>query len=167
MRWRRRNKSFRLQVTGNSKTHSFHVLVSFVVGRLGLSICWESSWFEPPPFLPPPAQPLWMMLHTISQWASLSTAFLHSNGDRGVGILPSTTTRTIIHLHWTTSSSRPQPIDPASWPDKFPAKSHCSKCGLCETSYMTHVVDACNIDCLEATVMVGHEIHMIWFGRRE
>ena len=58
-------------------------------------------------------------------------------------------------------SSRPQPIDPAFWPSKFPAKSHCSKCGLCETSYVTHVKDACaflgegmkrNIDGLEEIV---------------
>lgn len=55
----------------------------------------------------------------------------------------------------------PRPIDPGGWPEKFPAKSHCSKCGLCETSYVTHVKDACaflgegmkrNIDGLEATV---------------
>lgn len=54
--------------------------------------------------------------------------------------------------------SNPKPIDPTSWPDKFPAKNHCSKCGLCETSFVTHVTDACaflgdgmrrNIDGLE------------------
>ncbi|KAL7521097.1 hypothetical protein ACHAWX_005787 [Stephanocyclus meneghinianus] len=55
----------------------------------------------------------------------------------------------------------PKPIDANSWPDKFPAKTHCSKCGLCETEYVTHVVDACaflddgmkrNIDGLESVV---------------
>lgn len=37
----------------------------------------------------------------------------------------------------------PTPIDPSGWPDRFPAKVHCSKCGLCETSFVSHVVDAC------------------------
>ena len=117
------------------------------------------------------------MLHVITQWTWLSAAFLHSNGGGGVGILPPTTTRTTIVLHLTTSSSRPQPIDPASWPDKFPAKSHCSKCGLCETSYVDHVVDACaflgegmrrNIDGLEATVhgRTRNAQDMVWEGRR-
>ncbi|KAL3827070.1 LOW QUALITY PROTEIN: hypothetical protein ACHAXA_007577, partial [Cyclostephanos tholiformis] len=58
-------------------------------------------------------------------------------------------------------SSKPQPIDPAFWPEKIPGKSHCSKCSLCETSYVTHVRDACaflgdgmkrNIDGLEGFV---------------
>ncbi|EED95522.1 hypothetical protein THAPSDRAFT_14482, partial [Thalassiosira pseudonana CCMP1335] len=43
----------------------------------------------------------------------------------------------------------------------FPAKNHCSKCGLCETKYVTHVIDACaflgegmkrNIDGMEERV---------------
>lgn len=54
----------------------------------------------------------------------------------------------------------PQPIDPSGWPDKFPAKEHCSKCGLCETTFVSHVTDACaflgngmaRIDNLEAAV---------------
>ena len=62
-----------------------------------------------------------------------------------------------IHLH----STKPQPIDPSGWPERFPAKDHCSKCGLCETTFVSHVTDACaflgdgmarNIDGLEATV---------------
>ena len=73
------------------------------------------------------------------------------------------------------SYSQPQPINPNAWPDKFPAKSHCSKCGLCETSYVTHVTDACaflgegmkrNIDGLEATVH-GRKRNvndMVWDG---
>ena len=36
-----------------------------------------------------------------------------------------------------------KPIDPLDWPDRFPAKEHCSKCGLCETSFVTKVKDAC------------------------
>jgi coenzyme F420-reducing hydrogenase beta subunit len=37
----------------------------------------------------------------------------------------------------------PTPIDPSGWPDRFPAKEHCSKCGLCETSFVSRVSDAC------------------------
>ena len=37
----------------------------------------------------------------------------------------------------------PTPIDPSGWPDKFPAKVHCSRCGLCETSYVSEVTEAC------------------------
>lgn len=36
-----------------------------------------------------------------------------------------------------------QPIDPSAWPDRFPAKEHCSKCGLCETSFVKDVTVAC------------------------
>mmetsp|Transcript_29705 Transcript_29705/g.50634 ORF Transcript_29705/g.50634 Transcript_29705/m.50634 type:complete len:506 (-) Transcript_29705:65-1582(-) len=62
-----------------------------------------------------------------------------------------------IHLH----STKPQPIKPSGWPEKFPAKEHCSKCGLCETTFVSHVTDACaflgdgmarNIDGLEKAV---------------
>ena len=35
------------------------------------------------------------------------------------------------------------PIDSAGWPYKFPAKEHCSKCGLCETSFVSYVKEAC------------------------
>ena len=41
------------------------------------------------------------------------------------------------------SSFSARPIDGAAWPDKFPAKDHCSRCGLCETSFVQHVKDAC------------------------
>jgi len=44
-----------------------------------------------------------------------------------------------LHLH----STKPKPIDPSGWPEKFPAKDHCSKCGLCETTFVSHVTDAC------------------------
>lgn len=37
-----------------------------------------------------------------------------------------------------------RPIDPAGWPHKFPAQEHCSKCGLCESSYVSYVKDACS-----------------------
>ena len=40
-------------------------------------------------------------------------------------------------------AATPTPIDPSGWPDRFPAKDHCSKCGLCETSFVSHVSDAC------------------------
>lgn len=40
-------------------------------------------------------------------------------------------------------AASPIPIDPLGWPDKFPAKEHCSKCGLCETSFVANVTDAC------------------------
>jgi coenzyme F420-reducing hydrogenase beta subunit len=42
-----------------------------------------------------------------------------------------------------TVKATPTPIDPSGWPDRFPAKEHCSKCGLCETSFVSHVSDAC------------------------
>ncbi|KAL7533588.1 hypothetical protein ACHAXR_005331 [Thalassiosira sp. AJA248-18] len=59
--------------------------------------------------------------------------------------------------------------------DKFPAKNHCSKCGLCETTYVTHVTDACaflgegmkrNIDGLEESVhgRVRKLDDMVWEG---
>jgi coenzyme F420-reducing hydrogenase beta subunit len=35
------------------------------------------------------------------------------------------------------------PIDPSGWPERFPAKEHCSRCGLCETTYVKNVNDAC------------------------
>ena len=35
-----------------------------------------------------------------------------------------------------------KPIDANGWPDRYPAKEHCSKCGLCETSYVSHISDA-------------------------
>lgn len=49
----------------------------------------------------------------------------------------------------TTSTSSilqavaPIPIPSSDWPDKFPAKEHCSKCGLCETSFVQHVTSSC------------------------
>jgi coenzyme F420-reducing hydrogenase beta subunit len=36
-----------------------------------------------------------------------------------------------------------KPIDPQGWPERYPAKELCSKCGLCETSFVTEVKDAC------------------------
>lgn len=37
----------------------------------------------------------------------------------------------------------PKPIDPKYWPERFPAKEHCSKCGLCETSFVSSVDTSC------------------------
>ncbi|CAM9824315.1 unnamed protein product, partial [Heterosigma akashiwo] len=39
--------------------------------------------------------------------------------------------------------SSPKPIDGEAWPHKFPAKEHCSKCGLCETSFVSEVATSC------------------------
>eukprot|EP00531_Pseudo-nitzschia_arenysensis_P003815 CAMPEP_0116132036 /NCGR_PEP_ID=MMETSP0329-20121206/9333_1 /TAXON_ID=697910 /ORGANISM="Pseudo-nitzschia arenysensis, Strain B593" /LENGTH=510 /DNA_ID=CAMNT_0003626523 /DNA_START=234 /DNA_END=1766 /DNA_ORIENTATION=+ len=36
-----------------------------------------------------------------------------------------------------------KPIDPEFWPERYPAKELCSKCGLCETSFVADVNDAC------------------------
>lgn len=65
------------------------------------------------------------------------------------------------------SSSRAQPIDPSGWPMKFPAKEYCSKCGLCETTLVESVKDACaflengmsRIDLLEPIVHDGRSRH--------
>ena len=53
-----------------------------------------------------------------------------------------------------------KPIDPEFWPERYPAKELCSKCGLCETSFVANVNDACafigpgmaRIDEMEETV---------------
>ena len=37
-----------------------------------------------------------------------------------------------------------KPIDPKGWPMKFPAQEHCSRCGLCESSYVSNVKEACS-----------------------
>lgn len=42
-----------------------------------------------------------------------------------------------------SATSLPKPIDSSGWPDKFPAKEHCSKCGLCETTFVSQVTKAC------------------------
>jgi coenzyme F420-reducing hydrogenase beta subunit len=36
-----------------------------------------------------------------------------------------------------------QPLSQKYWPRNFPAKEHCSKCGLCETSFVKDVTNAC------------------------
>jgi coenzyme F420-reducing hydrogenase beta subunit len=41
------------------------------------------------------------------------------------------------------SKSTPKPISSNDWPDRFPAKEHCSKCGLCETTFVQHVETSC------------------------
>jgi len=56
--------------------------------------------------------------------------------------------------------TQPRPIDPEGWPMKFPAQELCSKCGLCETSFVRHVTESCafldqgmqGMDRLEETV---------------
>ena len=43
----------------------------------------------------------------------------------------------------TRRASGPKPISSQDWPNKFPAKEHCSKCGLCETTFVQEVKDSC------------------------
>jgi coenzyme F420-reducing hydrogenase beta subunit len=128
---------------------------------------------------------LCLIFYSISQWSRSSTAF-QANGGVGGGISfspgtsllstigkSSSAAPSLLPLYASSSTTKPQPIDPAFWPDKFPAKSHCSKCGLCETLYVTHVVDSCaflgegmrrNIDGLESTVhgRTRHSEDMVW-----
>jgi len=40
-------------------------------------------------------------------------------------------------------SNSPKPIPHDAWPDRFPAKDHCSRCGLCETSFVSEVTSSC------------------------
>lgn len=48
------------------------------------------------------------------------------------------------NLRQTLLLGEARPIEYAEgWPDKFPAKDHCSRCGLCETTFVSSVVDAC------------------------
>ncbi|KAL7540031.1 hypothetical protein ACHAWF_006575, partial [Thalassiosira exigua] len=73
------------------------------------------------------------------------------------------------------TSSGPVPLDGASWPTKFPAREHCSRCGLCETRHVVRVSDACaflgdgmrrNVDGLEGKVH-GRQRElggMVWEG---
>lgn len=71
-----------------------------------------------------------------------------------------------------TTTTAPTPIDPLGWPDRFPAKEHCSKCGLCETTFVSHVVEACafldkgmaRIDTMEVKVHGrGRDVvNMVW-----
>jgi len=37
----------------------------------------------------------------------------------------------------------PRPIQQKYWPQRFPAKNHCSKCGLCETTFVQYVDSSC------------------------
>jgi coenzyme F420-reducing hydrogenase beta subunit len=48
-----------------------------------------------------------------------------------------------IERRRSTLSSSAKPIDPSGWPNRFPAKEHCSRCGLCETTFVSQVNDAC------------------------
>ena len=43
----------------------------------------------------------------------------------------------------TTNPSKPKPINREDWPERFPAKEHCSKCGLCETTFVQDVSTSC------------------------
>jgi coenzyme F420-reducing hydrogenase beta subunit len=53
---------------------------------------------------------------------------------------------TMIRFIWLLGISYSlswQPLSQKNWPQNFPAKEHCSKCGLCETSFVKDVKDAC------------------------
>ena len=54
-------------------------------------------------------------------------------------------TAAIVATPYTSlvSGYSPQPIDGANWPDRFPAKEHCSRCGLCETTFVAKVEESC------------------------
>ncbi|CAB9503543.1 7-hydroxymethyl chlorophyll a reductase, chloroplastic [Seminavis robusta] len=45
--------------------------------------------------------------------------------------------------HVMALASLPSPISGEGWPEKFPAKEHCSRCGLCETTFVSRVKEAC------------------------
>jgi coenzyme F420-reducing hydrogenase beta subunit len=93
---------------------------------------------------------------------------MHGGQAFSPGFLVARSHSSSLQLHAT----KPQPIDPRGWPEKFPAKDHCSKCGLCETSYVSHVTDACaflgdgmarNIDGMEPTVHGRRRRHdFVW-----
>ena len=59
----------------------------------------------------------------------------------------------------TIALRAPRPIS-GPWPQAYPAKQRCSKCGLCDTSFVSRVKDACaflgdgmaRIDALEPAV---------------
>lgn len=64
-----------------------------------------------------------------------------------LNIFTATLTNTASSLSTSTTpkhgGSAARPIPSSGWPDKFPAKSHCSKCGLCETSFVESVTSSC------------------------
>lgn len=79
----------------------------------------------------------------------------------------------LLALLFQTASTllAPKPIDPSGWPDRFPAQDHCSRCGLCETTFVSKVQDACaflgegmgRIDSFEANVH-GRSRHYLLSG---
>ena len=80
-----------------------------------------------------------------------------------------------IHYYYNTANQSlfgVKPIDGNEWPHKFPAKDHCSKCGLCETSFVTQVSNACaflnegmkRIDLMEPSIHDGNERTDTHFG---
>ena len=86
------------------------------------------------------------LLISLAAAVTGSQALLQSHGP---GLLSPTMTpvrrRGTRHhpLHSTHTRNTATPIDPSGWPDRFPAKEHCSKCGLCETSFVSKVTEAC------------------------
>jgi coenzyme F420-reducing hydrogenase beta subunit len=76
-------------------------------------------------------------------------AFHHTTPTtRATPITRTIITRPAFTLFATRSNSNrknnPKPINAKDWPRKFPAKEHCSKCGLCETTFVQHVDTSCS-----------------------
>ncbi|MGK3736435.1 MAG: coenzyme F420-reducing hydrogenase beta subunit [Bacillariaceae sp.] len=87
----------------------------------------------------------YLLLLLISSCALVSLSFLSA-----LLTSPITTSSSFYNEGFPLGATRTRsiknkerPIDPLDWPDRFPAKEHCSKCGLCETSFVTEVKDAC------------------------
>jgi hypothetical protein len=72
-----------------------------------------------------------------------SLILLYAASTNALLLGPNTKARVTTQQQKSQRNSKATPIDGADWPDRFPAKSHCSRCGLCETSYVSKVMDAC------------------------
>jgi len=59
---------------------------------------------------------------------------------------------TLDRIRWSRCLSSGKPLDyETSWPQRYPAQVHCSRCGLCETSFVSYVKESCAL--LPATGM--------------
>ena len=75
--------------------------------------------------------------------SSFSSSLLLSASTEGVDS-GSGRSNVVARRHTKHKYKNVKPIDPTGWEDgRFPAKEHCSKCGLCETSFVTAVKDSC------------------------
>ena len=83
---------------------------------------------------------------------------------------------TLLSSSSSSSATTAKPIDISGWPERFPAKELCSKCGLCETSFVANVSDSCaflglamgRIDDLEISVHGRQRRHddMVWSSKQ-